>query len=514
MNYRALCPIANFPVVMLATLFSIEAIAMADEPPAPAQPNIIVLFADDMGWGDIGANGHPMIRTPAIDQLAAEGQRWTNFYVSSPVCSPSRGALLTGRLPVRTGLYGRNLAVYLEDEPGGFPEQEETIAETLKKAGYQTGMVGKWHLGDKPHAYPTRHGFDYWFGAPYSNDVVLKGNKTIAQIYPLMSDPRNMKEIMSVMQRTSAALANPKSDEWMIPLIRSQRKGNKTEDEVVALPLDQPNHTRHLTEEANGFIRNSTGTPFFLYVAYAMPHVPLFASEAYAGKSEAGRYGDAVEELDWSVGEIINTLRELNIDENTLVVFTSDNGPWLEFGAHAGSAGPLRGGKGQTFEGGVREPGIFWWPNTIKPGIVTEIGSTLDLFATFSDLGGGEIRAANTDGFSLSGVLRGNSKSPRDFMPYYHYGELHAYRSGHWKMHFREQPSLRGDKDGRHVGALLDKPALYHLGEDPGERFDVADKHPEVLLELKSASQKLMATINVAEPLFDQRFKFLNTSNN
>jgi len=462
-----------------AVLAALATAAVGAPQPLPAQggprpPNVVIVFADDLGYGDLGAYGHPTIRTPNLDRMAGEGQRWTSFYSQAPVCSPSRAALLTGRIHLRSGMFGRRQGVFFPDSHHGLPDGEVTLAEALKEVGYATGIVGKWHLGHLPRHRPMRHGFDSWFGIPYSNDMDWQ--------VPAGRDARR------------AAIFDPAIDYWHVPLMRN--------DEELERPADQRTITRRYGEEAVRFIRENRDTPFFLYVPHTMPHVPLFRSAAFAGRSTAGRYGDVIEEIDWSVGRILDTLREEALAERTLVIFSSDNGPWLSYRQHGGSAGLLRQGKGTTWEGGMRVPGIFWWPGTIEPGVVQDIGATTDLFTTIVPLAGGTTPDDRPlDGVDLSPVLLGTGASPRDWMAFYRMGELYAYRQGQYKVHLVTE--------GRYgLGAARtehDPPLLFHLGEDPGERHDLAADRPEVVADLLAAVESHRSGMTVAEPLFDAR---------
>ena len=459
-------------------LFAALAVAAADTaPPLSARserPNVVIVFADDLGYGDLGAYGHPTIRTPHLDRMAAEGQRWTSFYSQAPVCSPSRAALLTGRIHLRSGMFGRRQGVFFPDSHHGLPAGEITLAEALGELGYATGIVGKWHLGHRPEFRPLRHGFDSWFGIPYSNDMDWQ--------VPPGRDARR------------AAILDPSIDYWHVPLMR--------DDEEVERPADQTTISRRYAEEAVRFIREHRHGPFFLYVPHTMPHVPLFRSEAFAGRSAAGRYGDVIEEIDWSVGRILETLREEGLDERTLVIFSSDNGPWLSYRQHGGSAGLLRQGKGTTWEGGMRVPGIFRWPGTIRPGVVQEIGATTDLFTTIVPLAGGTVPDDRPlDGVDLSPVLLGGGPGPRDWMAFYRMGELYAYRQGPYKVHLVTEGRYGiGGERTEH-----DPPLLFHLGDDPGERYDLAAERPDVVADLLAAVDSHRAGITVAEPLFDAR---------
>ena len=450
--------------------------------PSDRPPNFVVVFADDLGWGDLGSYGAPVIRTPHLDRMAAEGQRWTNFYVTASVCSPSRAGLLTGRLPVRNGLYGDQARVLFPDFVGGIQDEEITIAEALRDLGYATGMFGKWHLGDGPEYLPTRHGFDYWFGIPYSNDM-------------MSTLPREERR---------AAFLDPKIEYWDVPLIRSERgETGEIVTETLEQPADQTTITKRYAEEAVDFIRAHRDEPFFVYVPHSMPHVPLFRAPEFEGHSEAGLYGDVIEEIDWSVGRILDTLEEEGIAENTVVFFSSDNGPWTAFRTQGGLAGPLREGKGMTWEGGMRVPGLFWWPGTIAPDVVTsEIGSTSDLFATFLGLAGGAVPDDRPmDSLDLSPVLRGGGEGPREEVPFYRGSELYAYRVGNFKAHFitRGAYGLAGERTEH------DPPLLYDLALDPGEQWDVAADRPDVLAHVTSRALQHRAGVAVAPSEFDLR---------
>lgn len=459
------------------------------------RPNIVILFADDLGYADLGSYGNPYIRTPTIDRLAREGQRWTDFYVAAPVCSPSRGALLTGQLPVRSGLYGRELPVMFPEDSHGIPEENLTLAEGLKSAGYRTGIFGKWHLGDAPENYPTRHGFDYWYGVPYSNDMNRVGAMEYDEVFRLMAEGQR-GNLRAQFMAGIELFEDPKSEYWNIPLYRSEYEGETYHDDLIERPIDQPTFTRRITEEAVRFIRENREQPFFVYVPYSMPHLPIFRSRAFEGKSLRGPYGDAVEEIDWSVGRIRQTLEELELAGRTLVFFGSDNGPWQAVSTHgAGSAGMLRGSKGTTWEGGVRVPGIFWWPGTIEPGIVSDIGSTLDLFATALQLAGVSV-PSGTDGVDLTDTLIDGAAGSRAEMPYYHKGHLKAYRKGNFKIVFFA---------GETTEAELDRPLLYDLRQDVSERLDISERHPAIVEDLLEAVERHRERITIAEPVFDRR---------
>lgn len=443
---------------------------------SPARPNIVVIFADDLGYGDLGAFGAPNVRTPRLDAMASEGQKWTNFYVQ-PVCSPSRAALLTGRLPIRNGMFGTpggtSPKVFRDNAAEGLPAAEITVAELLKSAGYRTGMVGKWHLGQLPPFLPMRHGFDSWFGLPYSHDM-------------RMTVPRD-----NGVQ--TAAYYAPKPEYWDVPLMR--------DDTVIERPADHRTLTKRYTEEAVRFIATNRRTPFFLYLAHSLPHIPLARSDAFVDKSAGGLYGDVIEEIDWSVGQVLDALRAAGVDRNTLVLFTSDNGPWLPFRSHGGSAGALKEGKGTTWEGGVRTPAIFWWPGTIRPGTVTGIGSGLDLLATAAGLAGAKVPSDRAvDSLDLGATLTTGRPSPRVELVYYWDSELRAIRQGNYKAHFITSGAYgEGQPRTEH-----DPPLLFDLATDPGERFDIAADHPEVVAALRQAVATHRRGVVVAEPLFDR----------
>ncbi len=438
---------------------------LSDETVTSTKPNVIVIFCDDLGWGDLGCFGNPTIQTPNLDRMAQEGQKWTQFYVAAPVCTPSRAALMTGRYPIRNGMTSAKQAVLFPNSGGGLPSDEITLAEMLKQSGYRTGIVGKWHLGHLPEYLPTQQGFDSYFGIPYSNDMDKVGGPGYQA--EARKDPNYY----------------PSIKHYNVPLMR--------DTEIIERPADQNTLTQRYTDEAVRFIQENRNRPFFLYLPHSMPHIPLFASDKYRGKSSRGLYGDVVEELDASVGQILGTLRELKLDGKTMVVFSSDNGPWLSFETHGGSAGPLRAGKGTTFEGGQRVPTIFWWPGRIPPNTVHELGSTLDLMATLASITGGELPVDRTlDSFDLSDVLLRGGKSPRQEMFYWTNAQLHAVRVGPWKLHIQAREPVNYGK-----AVELLSPELYHLERDISEKYNVADKHPEIVERLLRKIEEHRASI-------------------
>ena len=458
-----------------STMWHAVARAQVSNPP----PNIVIILADDLGYGDLGAFGSPNIKTPRLDAMAAEGQKWTNFYVQ-PVCSPSRAALLTGRLPIRSGMYGIPSGtapkVFRDNAAQGLPPEEITIAEVLKPKGYATAIVGKWHLGHLPPFLPMRQGFDEWFGLPFSHDMKM----TVARDNDF----------------ATAAYYDPKPEYWNVPLVRN--------GEVIEQPADHRTLTKRYTDEAVRFIDANKSRPFFLYFAHSMPHIPLARSADYVGHSAAGIYGDVVEEIDWSAGRILDALKTAGIDRRTLVVFTSDNGPWLPFKTHGGSAGPLSHGKGTTWEGGVRTPAIFWWPGTVRPATVTDIGSAMDLFVTAAKLAGADVPSDRViDGVDLRAALTGSGPSPRQLLFYYSDNELRAVRKGAYKAHFITSGAYgEGEKRAEH-----NPPLLFNLAEDPGERQNIAAKHPDVIADLIQVVDAHRKTIKPTRPLFDELLK-------
>ncbi len=433
----------------LAALYASQARAAEAD-----RPNLVIIFCDDLGYGDLACFGHPTIATPNLDRMAREGQKWTNFYVAAPVCTPSRAAILTGRLPIRTGMCSDTRRVLFPDSAGGLPPEEITIADALKTAGYATACVGKWHLGHLPQYLPTEQGFDSYLGIPYSNDM----------------------DRLAESPRGRAAFLNPKPEYFNVPLLRDK--------EQIERPADQYTITRRYTEEAVRFITAERDEPFFVYLAHSMPHVPLFTSKKFQDASLRGLYGDVIEEIDWSVGQVLDALRQSGQAENTLVAFTSDNGPWLIFDQQGGSAGLLREGKGSTWDGGMREPTLFWWPGTIEPGVVRDIGSTLDLLPTCASLSGAELpEDLILDGYDISPALLGKGPSPREEMFFYRGEQVFAVRKGPFKAHFTTQSGY-GDKPLKH-----DPPALYHLEHDPSEKYDIAKDHPGVVAELTKLAE-------------------------
>lgn len=423
---------------------------------AKRPPNFIVILADDLGYGDLGSYGHPTIRTPHLDQLAQQGTRFTQFYVAASVCSPSRAALLTGRLPVRTGITG-GYGVFFPHSSTGLPATEITIAKALQTKGYHTGIVGKWHLGSQPDYLPNHYGFDYYFGIPYSNDMI-PGNIP----YPNLPLYKNGKVIEE----------NP----------------------------DQHLLTQRYTTEAVEFIKSNKDQPFFLYYPNNAPHVPLYASTSFNGKSKRGTYGDVVEEFDASVGRIIQTLKELKLDENTFVLFLSDNGPWLTQHENGGSAGLLKDGKSSAWEGGTRVPAIAWWPGTIPAKVSTAITSSLDILPTLLHQAGVAVPADRPiDGVDITEVLTGKKEAIRDIIYYYDSDRLYAIRKGSWKAHFSTHSGYSPEPAVVHA-----TPLLYNIENDPSEKEEVGSSYPDIIATFKQLYATQLSTVPTAPSELDK----------
>jgi arylsulfatase A len=443
---------------------------------APKRPNVVVIFTDDQGYQDLGCYGSPDIKTPNIDTLAADGMKFTDFYVASPVCSASRAALLTGCYPDRVGVPG---VFFPNMGHKGLSPKYVTIAEMLKTIGYKTKAVGKWHLGDEEEFLPTNQGFDSYYGIPYSNDMWAAKNMKYAEncIY---------REGVTQEKLTEAFAEGAKTEGWkkgqaigmkdMVPLMR--------DEECIEFPVDQSTITKRFTNEGIKFISESVKKqkPFFLYLAHSMPHVPLYASAEFKDKSQRGRYGDVIEEIDYNVGRITEHLKKLDIEKNTIVVFTSDNGPWLIMGEEGGSALPLFEGKMTTFEGGQRVPAIMKWPGKIPAGaICKEIATTMDIMPTLAHITGAELLTGQSiDGKNIFDLItaKEGAVSPHEFFFYAYYN---AVRWGNWKYHRKEIFKVKEterDAEG---------PTLYNLKKDIGESKNVIDQHPEIAKRLKKA---------------------------
>lgn len=462
-------PFLPVTCVMLA-LCSISATARAER---QGPPNIVVIFMDDMGYADIGPFGASGYQTPHLDRMAAEGMKFTDFVASSAVCSASRAALLTGCYHRRVGISG----ALGPKATHGINASEVTLAEICKQKGYATAIYGKWHLGHHPKFLPLRHGFDEYFGLPYSNDM-----------WPYHP---------GVMHLPMAE----RLKRWPhLPLIEGEKVIN-----AQVSPQDQEQLTTQYTEHAVDFIRRNAKRPFFLYLPHSMVHVPLFVSDKFRGKSSRGLFGDVVMEVDWSVGQVLDEIRRHDLAENTLVIFTSDNGPWLSYGTRAGSAGPLREGKGTEFEGGIREPTLMWWPSRIAAGSVcNELASTIDILPTVAALIKAELPAHKIDGKDIQGLMFGepNVRSPHEaFYCYYAGGQLQAVRDRRWKLHFphgyRTLQGRPGGTGGKPVNYSQEKIglALFDLKNDVGESKNVAQENPRVVERLQRLAEEARADL-------------------
>ncbi|MGJ8650120.1 MAG: sulfatase family protein [Opitutaceae bacterium] len=434
----------KLPHILLSSLLAVSSIFAA------SKPNVILIYTDDLGYGDLGCYGAKGYETPELDRMAQEGMRFTDFSTSSSICTPSRAGLLTGRYAKRWGHNGR---VYFPDSEDGMPPSEITIAELLKEVGYQTALIGKWHLGHLPKYLPTAQGFDLYYGIPYSNDMWQAPEIPLAKNVVF-------NEGFGPKQYAEGSRKNKKLYQDKMPLML----GN----EVIEWPVDQRLLTRKYTEKAQAFIQDNKEQPFFLYLAHSMPHVPLYVSDAFDGKSERGVFGDVVEELDWSVGQLLQTLKDAGIAENTLVIFTSDNGPWLSKKEAAGTAAPLREGKFTDYEGGCRVPTIMWQPGTVPAGVVCDVQtSTLDMLPTIAALAEASVPQDRViDGFDIRAVLNGDFKEApkRDFSLY---RSDNSIRVGDWKY--------MKIKNGAQ---------LFNLAKDVGEKKNVIKKYPEKAEEL------------------------------
>jgi arylsulfatase A-like enzyme len=444
---------------------------------AVEKPNVIIIFTDDQGYGDLGCFGSDKIKTPHIDRMAQEGCKFTNFMVASPVCTPSRAALLTGCYPKRVGLHNH---VLFPDSMKGLNPEEHTIADHLKSQGYATACFGKWHLGHHPETLPRQNGFDEYFGIPYSNDMN----------HP--DDAKEKPEGGKILWSQSEKLWLDQEStltKWNTPLVENET--------IIEVPVDQRTITRRYTDKAIGFIRRHQAEPFFVYLPHSMPHVPLYVPEDRYDPNPEHAYKAVIEHIDAEVGRVLDTLRELHLDKNTYVVFTSDNGPWLPFKFQGGSAGPLRGGKGTTFEGGQRVPCVMWGPGRIPAGTeCDQLTSTLDLLPTIAALTETELPSnRKIDGLDISGLLTNpGSPSPRnEFLYYSSRGNLDGIRQGKWKL---LKKKIRRKKNQPVVeGAPEFSMMLFDLVGDIGEKNNLAEEYPELVTTLDARMMELDAEI-------------------
>lgn len=445
----------RFPLLLLSVFIVFSCKEKKSETAATEQPpNVILIFTDDQGYNDVGVFGANDIATPHLDQMAADGIKLTNFYAAQAVCSASRAAILTGCYPNRIGIHN----AMMPNSKVGLNTTETTIAEMLKNKGYTTGIFGKWHLGDHPDFMPNNHGFDEWFGIPYSNDMW--------PYHPQQGPVFNFPDL---------------------PLYENEK--------VIDTLTNQSQLTTQITERSVDFIHRNKDNPFFLYVPHPQPHVPLFVSEKFKGKSKRGLYGDVIMEIDWSVGQIIEALKSNGLEENTIVIFTSDNGPWLSYGNHAGSAYPFREGKGTAWEGGQREPFIIKYPNRLDAGkIINTPVMAIDMLPTIAELTDAELPLKTIDGKSVFKVLTGESEeSPQEaYFFYYRVNELFGVRYGKWKLYFPHRyRTMKGQEIGKNglPGEYqmidLEDIELYDVVNDESESKNVVEENPEVVQKIK-----------------------------
>ncbi len=449
----------------MASIISFQATAQKPKLKS-ATPNIILILMDDLGYGDIGRTGATRYNTPNLDMLANQGMQFTWYYCPQAVSSASRAGLLTGCYPNRVGITG----ALMPYSTIGINSEETTIAEVLKTKGYHTGIIGKWHLGYQEQFLPLQHGFDEYYGLPYSNDM-----------WPVDFDgiPIHLKDT-----------ASPKMKFPVLPII----EGNRKVGEVLTLS-DQDKLTTTYTERAVRFIEQHSKEPFFLYMPQSMVHIPLGVSDKFRGKSNQGLYGDVMMEVDWSIGEIMKALERNGLDNNTLVIFTSDNGPWLNFGNHAGSAGGLREGKGTSWEGGQRVPCIIRWPGTIPEGVIcNRLASSIDILPTLAEIAGASLPEKEIDGISIFPLLKGekNAAPRKTFYYYYQQNSLEAVQKEFWKLvlphTWRSYEGMNPGIDGwpgKFANASINSIELYDLRRDPGERYNVAALYPEIVKDLQ-----------------------------
>jgi len=461
-------------LIVVVAIFGFTGCEKSDQ-----KPNVIIIFNDDQGYQDLGCYGSPDIKTPRVDNLAKEGMRFTDFYVASSVCSASRAALLSGCYPQKVGVEG----VFWPNTGNGFNPENVTIAEVLKDVGYSTAAVGKWHLGDQKKYLPTSQGFDSYYGIPYSNDMYPALDMAYSENC-LFREGYSVEKINEAFKNVTEG-SQPKALKNKVPLMKNE--------ECIEFPCDQTTVTKRYTNEGISFIEKSVKEkkPFFLYLANTMPHIPIFTSEEFMGKSERGLYGDAIEEIDYNTGRILDKLKELGIKENTIVIFTSDNGPWLGVGKeNEGSALPLFEGKFTSFDGGMRVPFIIRWPENIPAGTTcTDLAASIDLFPTLAKVTGAKLPAKELDGKDIMDLLtaKEGAKTPHEYYFLIHNGE--AVRSGDWKYHKKQFYTVT-DKSFQFEG-----PALYNLKEDIGESKNVIDQYPEIAQRLANALDKHLQKI-------------------
>lgn len=464
-----------YVLYLFALVFATSTLSVvADE-----KPNFVIVFTDDQGYGDLGCFGSKTIRTPNIDRMAEEGRKFTNFLVASPVCTPSRAALLTGSYPKRVGLHQH---VLFPSSTKGLNPEEHTIADHLKQQGYATACFGKWHLGHHPETLPRQNGFDTYYGIPYSNDMNHPDNK---------GKPKGGADGMDILWDDPESTLT----KWKTPLIE--------DEEIVELPVDQRTITRRCTDKAVDFIKKNQDQPFFVYLPYSMPHIPLYVPDEIRDPDPKRAYINTIEHIDTEVGRVVDLIRELDLAENTYVIFATDNGPWLQFLHHGGSAGPLREGKGTTFEGGQRVPCVMWAPGRIPAGTeCDEVAATIDLLPTIASLTGEPLpEDRKIDGLDISPLLTSDEASPRnEFLYYTSRGVIEGIRQGQWKLLVKRPNSRKGKgkaKGKQQEAKSEPKPTimLFDLEAEIGEQTNLAESNPEIVEKLQARMLELDAEI-------------------
>ncbi|MDP7049436.1 MAG: sulfatase [Verrucomicrobiota bacterium] len=438
------------------------------------RPNFVIIFTDDQGYGDLSCFGSKTIRTPNIDRIAKEGRKFTSFMVASPVCTPSRAALLTGCYPKRVGMHQH---VLFPASTKGLNAKEHTIADHLKGQGYATACFGKWHLGHHREVLPTANGFDTYYGIPYSNDMNHPDNK---------GKPRGGWQGMDILWNDPESTLT----KWKTPLFEDEK--------IVELPVDQRTVTRRYTQKSIDFIKANKDKPFFVYLPHSMPHIPLYVPDEVRDPDPKRSYINTIEHIDAEVGRLLKTLDELKLAENTYVIYTTDNGPWLPFRHHGGSAGPLREGKGTTFEGGQRVPCVMRGPSIPAGSVCDELTGTIDLLPTIAAITGKALpKGRKIDGLDVSGLWKGTEKkSPREeFLHYTSRGDLEGLRSGNWKL-LVKKPRRNNNRSPQVF--------LFDLGKDVGEQNNLAEAKPKVVKKLQARMEALDAEItkNARKPWF------------
>ena len=475
---------------LIATILLILILACGSKQLEPSHPNIVLIFIDDMGYGDLSCYGSKTISTPHLDELATHGMKFTDFHVSAAVCTPSRASLLTGCYQDRVSL---PKVLFPNGAWGSVPNvglnpEEETLAELLREKGYSTAMAGKWHLGHRQKFLPLQHGFDRYFGVPYSNDMPIASTMAL-------SDKIHLRNGMSVEMIRNYDSLEIENKIHQTPLLRDNR--------VIEFPADQTTLTKRYTEFCVDFINErAKDEPFFVYLAHTMPHIPIFASEAFSGKSEGGVYGDVIEEIDWSVGEIVRALKDKDAVDNTLIIFTSDNGPWLSFGNHGGSSGGLRGGKFDIWEGGFRVPAVMSWPGVIPANTTNDqLVTTLDILPTVAQVAEARMPTKAIDGINVMPALKGKMMQALEerYFYYFNNSEIRAARKGNWKyiVPHRGGIVIEPGKDGvngKSEGRDFPE-ALYDLSTDIKESINLLDEHAELQKTFKSTVDSFSTVI-------------------